>query len=173
MIWATVSSWSCFCWLYRASPSLAAKNIINLISVVTIWWCPCVESSLVLLDEGVCYDQCILLAELYEPLLCFIEYSKAKFACYPRCFLTSYFCIPVPYTFLGVSSKRSVGDRKELPHDWGQGQKPRGASPHPRSGGCTRVGGYRGATPCSRSGGVAVRRYPSSKVRSSGCALLE
>ena len=25
----------------------------------------------------------------------------------------------------------------------------------------------------SRSGGVAVRRYPSSKVRSSGCTLLE
>ena len=45
MIWATVSSWSCFCWLYRASPSLAAKNIIDLISVLTIWWCPCVESS--------------------------------------------------------------------------------------------------------------------------------
>ena len=46
MIWATVSSWSCFCWLYRASPSLTAKNIINLITVVTICWCPCVESSL-------------------------------------------------------------------------------------------------------------------------------
>ena len=46
MIWATVSSCSCFCWLYRASPSLAVKNIINLISVLTIWWCPCVESSL-------------------------------------------------------------------------------------------------------------------------------
>ena len=43
MIWATVSSWSCFGWPYRASPSLAAKNIINLISVLTIWWCPCVE----------------------------------------------------------------------------------------------------------------------------------
>ena len=65
MIWATVSSWSCFCWLYRASPSLAAKDIISLISVLTIWWCPCVESSPVLLEEGVCYDQCILLAELY------------------------------------------------------------------------------------------------------------
>ena len=64
-IWATVSSLSCFCWLYRASPSLAAKNIINLISVLTIWWCPCVESSLVLLEEGVCYDQCIFLAKLY------------------------------------------------------------------------------------------------------------
>ena len=59
MIWSTVSSWSCFCWLYRASPSLAAKNIINPISVLTIWWCPCVESSLVLLEEGVCYDQYI------------------------------------------------------------------------------------------------------------------
>ena len=35
-----------FCWLYRASLSLASKNIINLTSVLTIWWCPCVESSL-------------------------------------------------------------------------------------------------------------------------------
>ena len=51
MIWPTVSSWSCFCWLYRASPSLAAKNIISLISVLTIWWCPCVESSPMLLEE--------------------------------------------------------------------------------------------------------------------------
>ena len=65
MIWATVSSQSCFCWLYTASPSLAAKNIINLISVLTIWWCPCVEFSLVLLEEGVCYAQCVLLAKLY------------------------------------------------------------------------------------------------------------
>ena len=62
MIWASVSSQSCFCWLYTASPSLAAKNVINLISVLTIYWCPCVESSLALLEEGVCYDQCILLA---------------------------------------------------------------------------------------------------------------
>ena len=53
MIWATVSSWSCFCWLYRTSPSLTANNIINLILALTIWWCPCVESSLVLLEEGV------------------------------------------------------------------------------------------------------------------------
>ena len=50
MIWPTVSSSSCFCSLYRASPSLAAKNIINLISMLAIWWCPCVES-LVLLEE--------------------------------------------------------------------------------------------------------------------------
>ena len=52
-------------WLYRASSTFAAENIINLISVLTIWWCPCVESSLVLLEEGVSYDQCIFLAKLY------------------------------------------------------------------------------------------------------------
>ena len=102
MIWATVNSQSCFCWLYRASPSLAAKNIINLILALTIWWCPCVESSLVLLEEGVCYDQCVLLAELCEPLPFFILYSKVKFACYSRCFLTSYFCIPVPCGEKGI-----------------------------------------------------------------------
>ena len=37
VIWATGNSWSCFCGLHRASPSLTAKNIINLISVLTIW----------------------------------------------------------------------------------------------------------------------------------------
>ena len=47
--------------------------------------------------RGDCYDQCVLLAKLYYLLPCFILYSKAKFACYSRCFLTSYFCIPVPY----------------------------------------------------------------------------
>ena len=59
MVWATVCSRSCFCWLYWASPSLDAKNIINLISVLIICWCPCVESSLVLLEENICYDQCV------------------------------------------------------------------------------------------------------------------
>ena len=97
MIWATVSSWSCFCWLCRASPSLAAKNIISLISVLTIWWCPCVESSLVLFREGVCSDQCISWqnhGSLCPALFCT---PKAKFACYSRYLLTSCFCIPVPY----------------------------------------------------------------------------
>ena len=32
-----------------------------------------------LLEEGVCYDQCILLAKLYEPLPYYVLYSKAKF----------------------------------------------------------------------------------------------
>ena len=63
MIWATISSLSCSCWLYSASLSSAAKNIINVILLLTIWWCLCVESSLVLLEEDVCYDQCVLLAK--------------------------------------------------------------------------------------------------------------
>ena len=50
-----------------------------------------------LLEEDVCYDQCVLFAKLWYSLTCFVLYSKAKFACYSRCFLTSYFCIPVPY----------------------------------------------------------------------------
>ena len=40
-----------------------------------------------------------------------------------------------------------------------------GATLHPRSGGCTGAGGPRGATPRSRPGGVAVRRYPCPKKR--------
>ena len=51
MIWATVSSRSYLYWLYTASPSSATKNIINLISVLTIWWCPCEKSSLPLLKK--------------------------------------------------------------------------------------------------------------------------
>ena len=35
------------------------------------------------------------------------------------------------------------------------------------------TGGPRRVTSHSRSGGAAVRRYPLSKVRSSGCTLLE
>ena len=46
MIWATVSSQPCFCWLYRAFLSLAPKDIINLIFVLTIRCCPLVELSL-------------------------------------------------------------------------------------------------------------------------------
>ena len=48
-----------------------------------------------------------------------------------------------------------------------------GATPRPRSRGCAGAGGPGGAIPRWRSRGAAVRRYPSSKVRSNGCSLLE
>ena len=70
--------------------------------------------------------------------------------------------------------------REELPQapgqgrareELGQGQRLRGATPPPRSHSCAQEGWEELLH--SRSGGAAMRRYPSSKVRSSGCASLE
>ena len=96
MIGARVSSQSCFCWVYRASISTGAKNIINVVLVLTIWWCSCVESSLVLLEKGACYDQCILGKTLLTfDLLCFLFQGQICLVLWYL--LTSYFCIPVSY----------------------------------------------------------------------------
>ena len=70
-------------------------------------------------------------------------------------------------------SSKVRGSHRERQAATAQERRPRGASPPPRSGCCVGAGRPRGATPRSRSGGAAVRRSPSSKVRSSGCALLE
>ena len=48
-----------------------------------------------LLEEGVCYDQWVLLTKVCWPSPCFVLCSKAKFVCYSRYLLTSNFCIPV------------------------------------------------------------------------------
>ena len=80
---------SCFCWLDRASPSLAAKNIINLIPVLTIWWCPCVQLALVLLEEGACYDHCVLGKTVR---LCPASFCTPGQTCLLLCF-----CIAIPY----------------------------------------------------------------------------
>ena len=53
------------------------------------------------------------------------------------------------------------------------GRRPGGATPRPRGGGCVNPVGPRGVISCWRSGGAAGRRYPSSKVKSSSCALME
>ena len=41
MIWTIVSTQSCFCWLYRPSPSSVARNIISLVLILTFRWCSC------------------------------------------------------------------------------------------------------------------------------------
>ena len=69
--------------------------------------------------------------------------------------------------------KARGGGQEEQPHARGQGQWLGGPTPGPRSRSCAGAGGPRGDIPCCRSGRTAVRRYPSSKVRSNGCALLE
>ena len=116
MIWATVSSQPCFCWLYRASPSLAAKNIISLILVLAIWWCSCVESSLVLLKESVCYDQYILLAKLLAFAL-FILYSKANLPITSSISWLPTFTFQSPMmeriSFFVVSSRRSWSNTRQ------------------------------------------------------------
>ena len=71
-----------------------------------------------------------------------------------------------------MSEVRGSG-QEEQPHARGQGQWPGAATPRPRSGGCVGTGGLKGATPCSRSGGAAERRYTSSNEKGSGCTLLE
>ena len=53
--------------------------------------------------------------------------------------------------------------RGKLPHVRCQGQRPRGATPHPKSGGCVAAGGPRRATPRRTSGAVAKRSNPTSK----------
>ena len=62
MVWATASSRSSFSWLHISIFSFKENNLI---SVLTIWWCPCVHSSLRLLENGVCYKQHILLTKLF------------------------------------------------------------------------------------------------------------
>ena len=59
---------------------------------------------------------------------------------------------------------------RSYPPARGQGGRPGGATPGPRSGDCVGAGGPRGAIPRSRSGGVVLRRHPLSKVRSSSSA---
>ena len=111
LIWAIVNSKSCFCWLYRASPPLPVKNIINPISVLTIWWCPCVESCLVLLEEGVCYDRCVLLAKLYSLCPASFRIPRPNLPVTPDVSWLPTFAfqslIMKRTSFLGISSKRS------------------------------------------------------------------
>ena len=94
MIWATVSCWCCFCWLYRASPSLDAKNIMSDFGVDYPVMSMCRVFSCVLGRE------CLLwpVRSLGRTLLPFtLLHSVLQGQVCPRCFLTSYFCIPVLY----------------------------------------------------------------------------
>ena len=110
MIWATVSSRSYFCWLYRASPSLVAKNVINLISILTIWWCPCVGVFPCIIGRG-----CLLwpLCSLDKTLLAFaLLHSVLQCQiCLLLQVLLSTFVFQYPImkriSFLGISSRSS------------------------------------------------------------------
>ena len=76
-------------------------------------------------------------------LPCFIPYSKAKFACYSRCFLTS--CLGA----LGGCDRRTKRGREEPLHVRGQGWRLTGATLSPKPG---MVAGRSNPTPEARSG---------------------
>ena len=76
MFWATFSSWSCFCWLYRVSPSLAAKDINQSdfgVDHMVMSMCGVFPG---VVGKGVCYDKCVLFANS-------IRFCPASF-CTPR-----------------------------------------------------------------------------------------
>ena len=89
MIWTTVSfqSFSIFgCKEYNQSDFCVNHLVMSMCRIFS-----CVVGRGCLL-----WSVCSFGRTLLEPLPCFILYSKAKFSCYSRCFLTSSFCIPVP-----------------------------------------------------------------------------
>ena len=67
------------------------------------------------------------------------------------------------------ASEARGGGLEEQLHSRGQGPRPGGPTACTRSPGCAGIGGPGGAIPQK----AVVRRYPSSKVRSSGCALVQ
>ena len=94
MIWATVSSQFCYCWLYRASPSSAAKSIITshtckvMLKILQVWLQHYVNHKLPDIKAGfrkgrgtrdqianICWV--IEKARLFQKNICFIDYTKA------------------------------------------------------------------------------------------------
>ena len=86
--------------LQHHNSSFAAKSIINLISILATWWCSCVELSLVLLEESVCYDQYVLLTKLLVFVLLYFVLQRPTLPFTPD-ILTSYLCIPTPSWWKG------------------------------------------------------------------------
>ena len=72
MIWAIVSSWSCFHLLNRASPIFGCKEYNQFDFSIDLWWCPCVESSLVF------FEVVFALSLMDREAWCAVIYGVAK-----------------------------------------------------------------------------------------------
>ena len=98
-------------WPLLHFPNLLTLFIINMILVLTIWWCLCVEQFLVVSEEGVCYDQCVLLAKLLAfALLHFVLQDQTCLLLQVFSWLPTFvFQSPMMKrtSFLDVSSRRS------------------------------------------------------------------
>ena len=111
--------------------------------MLTIWWCPCVESSLVLLEEGVCYDQCVLLAKLYYLWTASFCSPRSNLPVTPDVFRlpTFAFQYPIMKKISFLSAPAATDSAEACP---------------------------RGATPLPRSRVAAQRSYPTSEIRGGG-----
>ena len=114
MVCSTVISQSWFCWLYKTSLSLAAKNIINLISVLTTWWCSCVESSLVLLELSFKFQQIKIVA-----CICTYKFPKDLFAFFLKKKKVDYFGLPyIAYSYSRIPILLCFNSFDLLSHVW-------------------------------------------------------
>ena len=96
MIWATVSSWSCFCWLYRASPFCLER-------IQSIWF-RCLPSGDVRVKRLLlcCWKRVFAMTSAFSwqnsisfcPAL--FHTPRPNLPVTPRCFLTSYFAFKSP-----------------------------------------------------------------------------
>ena len=113
MIWAIVGYQSCFCWLYRASPSSDAKNIISHFGIDHLVMSMYRVVSCVVGRGRLLRPVCSLGKTLLTlALLHFVFQGKIYLLL--QVSPNSYFCIPVPYDakdifffFFGVSVRRS------------------------------------------------------------------
>ena len=107
-----------FRWLYLSFSHFPFTSIIfsaickaSSDSNFTIWWCPCVESCLGLLEEGVCYDQCVLLTKLltFAPLHFVLQGQTCLLLQVISWLTTLAFQFPMmkKTSFVGVSCRRS------------------------------------------------------------------
>ena len=112
MIWATVRSKFCLCWVNRAPPSLAANNLISLIAILTIWWRPCAVMAWVV-EKG-----CLIcpVCSLDNTLLNLVSF------CTPRPNLPIILGISwLSYSSVGKESTCNAGDPGSIP---GSGRSP-------------------------------------------------
>ena len=95
MVWAKVSFQSSFCWLYRASPSCCKEynqsdfGVDHLVMSMCRVFCVVGRGYLLwpACSLGKILLAFALLPSVFQGQICLLS----------RCFLTSYFCIPVPY----------------------------------------------------------------------------
>lgn len=96
MVSTTDCDYSCFARENIAPTPPASTYIVYMVSMLALWWWPCIQSS-VQLSETFCDRQVVGFTEIHEPVSCFISDPKSRVSnniwfCFIVCF-----CGPVIY----------------------------------------------------------------------------